>query len=259
MNAEFQRIARRDKKAFLSGQCKEIEENNRMGKTRDLFKKIRDTKEAFHSKIGTIKDRNGMDLMEAEDIKKRWQEYTELYNYHDPDNHDGMITHVEPDILEWEVKWALGSITMNKASGGDGIPVELIQILKHDAVKVLHSICQQLWKTQQWTQDWKRSVFIPIPKKGNAKECSNYHIIAFISQASKIMLKILQARLQQYVNPELPVVQAGFRKGRGTRDQIANIHWIIEKAQEFQKNIYFCFIDYAKAFDCVDHNKLENS
>ena len=231
MNAEFQRIARRDKKAFLSGQCKEIEENNRMGKTRDLFKKIRDTKGAFHSKIGTIKDRNGMDLMEAEDIKKRWQEYTELYNYHDSDNHDGMITHVEPDILEWEVKWALGSITMNKASGGDGIPVELIQILKHDAVKVLHSICQQLWKTQQWTQDWKRSVFIPIPKKGNAKECSNYHIIAFISQASKVMLKILQARLQQYVNPELPVVQAGFRKGRGTRDQIANICWIIKKAR----------------------------
>ena len=125
MNAEFQRIARRDKKAFLSGQCKEIEENNRMGKTRNLFKKIRDTKGAFHSKIGTIKDRNGMDLMEAEDIKKRWQEHTELYNYHDPDNHDGVITHLEPDILEWEVKWALGSITMNKASGGDGIPVEL--------------------------------------------------------------------------------------------------------------------------------------
>ena len=187
MNAEFQRIARRDKKAFLSGQGKEIEENNRMGKTRDLFKKIRDTKGAFHSKIGTIKYRNGMDLTEAEDIKKRWQEYTELYNYHDPDNHDGMITHVEPDILEWEVKWALGSITMNKASGGDGIPVELIQILKHDAVKVLHSICQQLWKTQQWTQDWKRSVFIPIPKKGNAKEYSNYCPIAIISQVSKVM------------------------------------------------------------------------
>ena len=145
LNAEFQRIARRDKKAFLSDQCKEIEENNRIGKTRDLFKKIRDTKGAFHAKMGSIKDRNGMDLAEAEDIKKRWQESTEeLYkrDLHDPDDHEGAITHLEPDILECEVKWALGSITTNKASGGDGIPVELFQILKDDAVKVLRSICQ---------------------------------------------------------------------------------------------------------------------
>ena len=150
LNAEFQRIARRDKKAFLSDQCKQIEENNRMGKIRDLFKKIRDTEGTFHTKMGTIKDRNGMDLTEAEDIKKRWQEYTELYkkDLHDPDDHTGVITHLEPDILECEVKWALESIiTMNKASGGDGIPVELFQILKDDAVKVLHSICQQIWKT----------------------------------------------------------------------------------------------------------------
>ena len=150
LNAEFQRIARRDKKAFLSNQCKEIEENNRMGKTRDLFKKIRDTKGTFHAKMGSIKDRNNMDLTEAEDIK-RWQEYTEkLYKKDllDPDNHDGVITHLEPDILECEVKWALGSITTNKASGGDEIPVELFQILKDDAVKVLHSTCQQIWKTQ---------------------------------------------------------------------------------------------------------------
>ena len=145
---------------------------------------------------------------------------------------------------------------MNKASGGDGIPVDLFQILKDDAVKVLHSICQQIWKTQQWPQDWKRSVFIPIPKKGNAKEYSNYSTIALISHASKVMLKILQARLQQYVNREPPGVQAVFRKGRGTRDQIGNICWIIKKAREFQKNIYFCFIDYDKAFDCVDQNKL---
>ena len=142
---------------------------------------------------------------------------------HDPDNHDGVITHLEPDILEFEVKLALGSITMNKASGGDGIPGELFQILKDDAVKVLHSICQQIWKNQQWPQDWKRSVFIPIPKKGNAKECSNCHTTAVISHTSKVMLKSLQARLQQYVNRELPDVQAGFTKGRGTRDQIANI------------------------------------
>ena len=148
---------------------------------------------------------------------------------------------------------------MNKASGGDGISVKLFQILKDDAVKVLHSIGQQIWKTQQWPQDWKRSVFIPIPKKGNAKECSNYCTIALISQVSKVMLTILQARLQHYVNQELPDIQAGFRKGRGTRDQIANIRWIIRKARESQRNIYFCFIDYAKAFDCVDHNKLKNS
>jgi len=166
-----------------------------------------------------------------------------------------MITHLEPDILECEVKWALGSITMNKASGGDGIPVELFQILKDDAMKVLHSICQQIWKTQQWPQDWKKSIFIPIPKKGNAKECSNYRTIALTSHASKVMLKILQERLQLYMNCELPDVQAGFRKGRGTRDQIANVPWIIG-SRESQKNIYFCFIEYDKAFDCVDHNNV---
>ena len=154
----------------------------------------------------------------------------------DLDNHYGVISHLEPDILECKVKWALGSITTNKASGGDGILVELFQILKDDAVKVLHSICQQMWKTQQSPQDWKRSVFIPIPKKGNAKECSNYSTIALISHASKVMLKILQARLQQYMNCELPYVQAGFRKGRGTRDQVANIHWIIKKARVPEKH-----------------------
>ena len=154
-----------------------------------------------------------------------------------------MITHLETDILECEVKWALGCITTNKATGGEGIPVQLFQTLGDDAVKVLHSICQQNWKTQHWPEDWKRSVFIPIPKKSNAKECSNHHTIALISHASKVMLEIHQARPQQYLNQELSGVQA-------------NILWNIEKAREFQKNIYFCFIDYAKAFDCVDHNKL---
>ena len=169
-----------------------------MQKTRDFFKKTGDTKGTFHAKMGSIKGRNGMDLTEAEDIKKRLQEYTEeLYkkDLHNQDNHNAVLTHLEPDILECEVKWALESITMNKARGGDGIPVELFQILKYDATKVLHSICQQIWKTQQWPQDWKRSVFIPMPKKANAKECSNYCTIALISHASKVMLKILQARL----------------------------------------------------------------
>ena len=181
-----------------------------------------------------------MDLTEAEDIKKRWQEYTEeLYkkDLHDQDNHDGVITHLEPDILECKVKWALGSITMNEASGGDGFPVELFQILKDDAVKVLHSICQQIWITRQWSQDWKRSVFIPVPKKGSGKECSNCCTIALISHASKVMLKILQARLQQYVNQELSDVQAEFRKGRGTRDQIANICWIVEKSNRVPEKL----------------------
>ena len=184
LNAGFQRIARRDKKAILSDQCKEIEENSIMGKTRNLFKKIRSTKGNFHAKMDTIKDRNGMDLTEAEDIKKRWQEYTEepcKKDLHDPDYNDGVITPLEPDILECEVKWALGSITMNKASGSDGIPVELFQILKDDAVEVFHSVCKQIWKPQQWPQDWKRSVFLLIPRTGNGKECSNYHTIAFIS------------------------------------------------------------------------------
>ena len=168
-----------------------------MGKTRDLFQKIRDTKGIFHAKMSLIKDRNGMDLTEAEGIKSCQEDTKELYkkDLHNPDNHNGVITRLEPNILEYEVKRALERITTNKASGGDGIPVELFQILKDDAVKVLHSICQQIWKTQQWPQDWKRSVFIPSPKKGNAKECSNYCTIALISYASKVMLKILQARL----------------------------------------------------------------
>ena len=160
--------------------AKKYRKNSRMEKTGDLFKKTRDTKGTFHARMGTVKDRNGMDLTEAEDIKKRWQGYTEeLYKkgLNDPDNHSGVVTHLEPDILECEVKWALGSTAANKASGGDGIPAELFKILKDDAVKVLHSICQQIRKTQPWPQDWKRSVFIPIPKKSNGKECSNYHTI----------------------------------------------------------------------------------
>ena len=167
--------------------------------------------------------------------------------------------YLEPDILECEVKWALVSVTMNKASGSDGIPAELFLILKDDAAKVLYSICQQIWKTQQWPQDWKRSVFIPIPKKSNAKECLNYHTIALISHASNVMLKILQGRLQKYMNQEVPDIQAGFRKGRGSWDQIVNIHWIIKKGKGIPKKIYFCFTDYAQPFDCVVHDRLENS
>ena len=189
--------------------------------------------------MGSIKDRNGRDLTEAEDIKKMWQEYTEeLYkkDLHDPDNHDGVIIHLEPDILECEVKWALESITMNKASGGDGIQVELFQILKDDAVKVLHQYASKFGKLNSGHRTAKGQ--FSFPRKGNAKECSNYHTIVVISHISKVMLKILQARFQQYVNCELPDVQAGFRKGRGTGNQIANICWIIKKAKVQEKHLF---------------------
>ena len=201
-----------------------------------------------------------MDLTEAEDIKKRARIHrrTIQKDLNDPENHDGVITHLEPAILKCKVTSALGSITMNKASGGDGIPVELFQILKYVVVKVLHSICQQIWKTQQWPQDLKSSVFTSIQKEGNAKECSNYHTMAVISHTGKGMLKIVQVRLHQSMNLEVPDIKSGFRKGSGTRDQTSNIHWIIEKAREFQKNIHFCFTDNTKAFVCVDHNKLWN-
>ncbi|XP_062826487.1 uncharacterized protein LOC134296190 [Anolis carolinensis] len=259
LNAQFHRLARRDKELFLNKQCMEVEEDNRIGRTRDLFQKIRNIGCKFQAKMGMIKNKDGKDLTEAEEIKKRWREYTEdLYRKDNniEDSFDGVVSELEPDILRSEVEWVLRSIANNKAAGDNGIPAELFKILKDDAVKVMHAICQQIWKTQEWPSDWKKSVYIPIPKRGNAKECSNFRTVALISHASKVMLKILQGRLQQYMERELPDVQAGFRKGRGTRDQIANIRWIIEEAREFQKNIYFCFIDYPKAFDCVDHNKL---
>ena len=198
----------------------------------EISSEIGDTKGKIYARMGTIKDRNNMDLTVAEKFKKTEEPNKNGVN---TDNHNVMVTHLQPDILECEVKWALGSITMSKASRGDGIPVELFQILKDDAVEVPHSICQPIWKSQQWPQDWKRSVFIPIPKKGNAKECSNYHTIVLLSHSSKVIFKILQARLQQYMNQELPDIPAGFRKGRGTKDQTANICWITEKARKFKK------------------------
>ena len=216
-----------------------------MGKTRDLFKKIRDNKETFHAKMGSIKDRNCMDLTEAENIKKRWQEYTEeLYkkDLHDQDNHNGVITDLEPDILVCEVKCALGSVTRSKVSGGYGIPVELFQILKDDTVKVLHSICHKRGKISSNHRTGKGQFSFQSQRKAmprNAQTTAQLH-----SSHMLVMLKILQMGLQDYINCELPDVQAGFRKGRGTRDQIANIYWIIKKAREFQKNIYFCLIDY---------------
>ena len=189
--------------------------------------------------MGTKKNKNGRDLVAAENIKKQWKEnIEELYkkDLNEPDYYDGVFRHPEPDILECKVRWALRCSAVNKASGCDEIPAELFR--KDDAIKVLHSLCQQIWMTQQWLEDWKRSILIPIPKKGSTKECANHQTVALYSYASKVMFKILHARLQHYMKQELPDVQAGFRKGRGTRDHIANIRWIIEKAREFQKNIY---------------------
>ena len=193
--------------------------------------------------MSTIKDKYGRDLVDTEEIKKRWKEYTEeLYKNHlnEQDYWDDVVSHPEPDILECEVKWVLGSTAVNKASGSNGIPVELFKILKDDDIKVLHSVCQQIWKTQQWPQGSKRSILIPVPKKGSTKECANHQTVVLISHTIKVMPKILHARLEHYVNHELPDVQDGFRKGR-TADQIANICWIIEKTREFQKNISLCF------------------
>ena len=207
--------------------------------------------------MGKIKDKN-RDLVDAEEIK-RWKEYKEELDKKDCNELDysnGVVSHPEPNILECEVTWALESTVVNKASGCDEIPAGLFKSLKDDAIKVLHSLCQQIWNTQQWPQDWKRSILIPTPKKGSSKECANHWTVALIFHARKVMLKILHAGLQHYVNQELPDVQAGFRKGRGIRLQIANISWIIEKAREFQKNIYLCFINYPKLFNWVDHNKL---
>ena len=197
-----------------------------------------------------------MDLTKAEYIKRRWQEYTELYkkDLNDLDNYDSVITHLDPDILEWEFKWTLGRITTNKTSEGDGIPSELFQILKDDAVKVPHSIWEPIWKTQKCSQDWKRSVFIPIQKKGNVKECSNYRTIALIAHTSKVKVKFSKLGFSSTWTKNFQMFKWDLEKA----DE-PEIIWILEKAREFQTNIHFCFIAYAKAFDCVDHNKLENS
>ena len=211
---------------LLNDQCIKIEENNRRGKTRDLFNKIGDFKGRFCPKIGTIKDINGRDLVDAEEIKKRWKEYMEeLYK---TSKWTKLLWRCQSQTC-WRVTvwWAFGSTAVNKASGCDGIPVEQFKTIKDDAINVLHSICEQIWKTQQWTHDWKRLILIPIPKKGSSKECANHWAIALISHASKVMLKIFHPRLQSYVKQELPDIKAGFRKGRRTRDQIAKLHWII--------------------------------
>ena len=257
-NPMFQRTAKRDKKGFLSEQCKEIEENNRMGKDSGLFKKIKDTKWIFYAKMGTIKDRNSMDITEVEDIKKRWQEYTEeLYkkNLNDPDNHSDVITHLQPDILGCKVKQVLGSIITNKASGSDGIPVELFLILKDDAVKMLHSICQQIWKTHQWPQDWKRSVFIPILKTmpKNDQTTAGLHLSHILA---KWCTKFSKPGLNNTWTKNFQMFKLDLERAKKPEIKLpTSVGWS-KKQESPRKKIYFCFITYAKTFDWGNHNNL---
>jgi exonuclease III len=259
LNADFQRAVRKDKEKQIMQDCEQVEEYNKKGMTRDLFKKIKHLRGQFIPKNGTLIDPNGKHLSNGHEIKNKWKQYTEEL-YKKEINGTGNLElddyELEPDILDSEVKFAMEQLANGKAPGHDGIPIECFKAIKEDAVKILTKFCQQIWKTQKWPQDWKTSIFIPIPKNGNAKDCSNYRTIALISHASKIMLKIIQRRLEPFLEREMPVTQAGFRKGRGTRDQIANLRWLMEKAREYQKEFYLCFIDYSKAFDCVDHEKL---
>ena len=261
LNADFQREARKDRARQVNEECGKIEEYNKKGMTRDLFKKIKHLQGQFSARNGTLLNREGKQISNGEEIKNRWKEYTEeLYNGETNTIENTIIREeeAEPGILESEVRWAIQALANGKAPGEDEIPIECFKVLKEDAIKVLTALCQQIWNTRQWPEDWKKSIFIPIPKKGNATDCSNYRTIALISHASKIMLKIIQRRLQPFLEREMADTQAGFRTGRGTRDQIANLRWILEKTREFQKEFYICFIDYSKAFDCVNHEKLWN-
>lgn len=256
LNADFQREARKDKNNFLNARCTRLEDAYRNGRTRELFATVKQMKKRFTARQATIRDRDGNEISNQQGIRERWKEYTEeLYasgstgTSEDPWDEEEM----EPDLLESEVDWALRQLQNNKAPGIDGIPAELVKPAPSAA---LTALCRTIWRTCEWPKEWKRSVFIPLPKKGDVRDCNNYRTIALIPHASKVLLKIIQMRLGNVIDRELPDVQAGFRKGRGTRDHIANLRWIIEKANEYQKKLYMCFVDYTKAFDCVEHDKL---
>jgi len=262
LNCDFQRQVRRDKGKYFADICSQIEESNRLGKTRDLFKKVKEITGKFTPHMGGVKSRRGKSIQEADDIKKRWREYVEeLYSKDvsvtEPFEPTGFAQ--EPSVTEAEVRRAIHDIKSNKAPGIDNIPIELVRLAGEEGVKVITLLCQKIWQTGTWPEEWKQSVYIPIPKSGNAKECSNYRTIALISHTSKVLLKIIQGRMEQIVTRELPDVQAGFRKGRGTRDQIANVRWMWERAREYNQGVFLCFIDYSKAFDCVDHETMWNT
>ncbi|XP_064123393.1 uncharacterized protein LOC135227268 [Loxodonta africana] len=258
LNRRFQRASQEDKIKCYNDICKELEMENQKGRTCSAFLKLKELKKKFKPRVAIVKDSMGKILNDAGSIKRRWKEYTEsLYQKElvDIQPFQEVAYDQEPMVLKEEVQASLKALVKNKAAGIDGISIETFQ-QTDAALKVLTHLCQEIWKTASWPTDWKRSIFMPIPKKGDPTECGNYRTISLISHASKILLKIIQKRLQQYINGELPEIQAGFRRGRGTRDIIADVRWILGESREYRKDVYLCFIDYAKAFDCVDHNKL---
>ena len=259
LNGAFQRQARKDKAAFVRSECEQLENDNIVNNTKEVFATIRSLHGELRPRLGALKDHNGDILTQEKEVQDRWRQYTEKLYTRDPKMTDqcGLeFLDSEPDILKSEVEWALQVIAKGKTPGFDEVPIELIQECGDEGVNIMLDLCNKVWKTGVWPTDWKRSVFVPIPKKGDARECGNNRTIALISHASKVLLKIIQKRMEPYMEQQLSEMQAGFRKRRGTRDQIANIRWIMETAREYQKDLCMCFIDYSKAFDCVDHNKL---
>ena len=262
LNATFQRQARRDKEKNLQEILKRIEELGKTGKTRDFFKEIKSFTGTFETKCAVVRSATEKDCTEGDNIKERWKEYSENLYIHDPSLTDTFVVpkyEDEPTILEREVHSALFDVANGKSTGGDNIPIELIKAGGDNAVKILTKLCNLIWMKKSWPSDWKKSIFIPLFKKGDKKDCSNYRTISLISHASKIMLKVLQKRLEAYLLKELPDEQAGFMRGRGTRDHISNLKRILERCKEYNKHVYVCFIDYSKAFDCVDHHRLWNT
>ena len=256
LNRAFQKQARTDKELSLQGTCQQIEINNKMGRTRDLCKEVKNITGTFNPKCRGIKANNGKMVTEGKTVKERWKEYTERLYKKDPNINDIFTEDPyedESDVLESEVKIALQQLANRKAMGCDDIPIELLKMGDMEAVKTLTSVCNCIWKSKKWPQDRKKSVFVPIFKKGCKKECENYRTIALISHASKVLLKVILKRLEAFLLPELPDEQAGFKRGRVIRDHIANLRWLLQSSREYQQDVFICFIDYKKAFDCVDH------
>ena len=254
-----QRRARQDKEQGIKDKCRQIEESNTMGRTRDLYREIKEMTGSYSSRCGAMKLSTGKVVTEGKEVKEIWQQYTEELYRRDPNATDSFNENIyedEPEVMGIEVKEALRHISNRKSAGCDGIPIELLKAGGQEAVKVMTGLCNCIWKRKEWPTDWKKSVYVPIYKKGDKKECGNYRTIALISHASKVLLWVIQRRLEVFLIPELPIEQAGFRRGRGTRDHIANLRWMMEKAREYQRDLYMCFIDYKKAFDCVDHERL---
>ena len=259
LTAAFQRRARQDKEHSLKERCRQIEENNKMGRTRDMYREIKEMTGSYSSRCGAMKLSTGKVVTEGKEVKEIWQQYTEELYRRDPNATDSFNENIyedEPEVMEIEVKEALRHISNRKSAGCDGIPIELLKAGGEEAVKVMTGLCNFIWKRKEWPTVWKKSVYVPIYKNGDKQEYGNYRTIALISHASKVLLRIIQRRLEVFLIPELPIEQAGFRRGRGTRDHIANLRWMMEIAREHQRDVYMCFIDYKKAFDCVDHEIL---